>query len=163
MDNVLLLLGGNIGNKEKTIQESLKHITLECGAIISQSKIYRSEPWGFDAQDFFLNMAVEIETNLDPYHLLIAIHKIEKELGRTRVGDGNYHSRTIDIDIIFYGDRVLNSPDLQIPHPRMHLRRFVLLPLNDIASHYIHPILNVSVQQLLNECPDKLEVTECLY
>lgn len=160
MESALLLLGSNMGKKYEVLQEALKQIGVECGAIVSHSKIYRSEPWGFEADGFFLNMAIEIETYLEPHLLLKTVLEIENRLGRTRLDDGNYHSRTIDIDIIFYGHCVVDSPTLIIPHPNMHLRRFVLLPLSEIAPKYTHPILGISVLDILNLCVDKSEVAE---
>lgn len=158
MESAFLLLGSNMGNSNQILQEALRKLELKCGTILSHSKMYSSEPWGFEAQCSFLNMAIEIETELEPQVLLYTIHQIESELGRTRVSDGKYHSRTIDIDIIFYGNRVVESQNLIIPHPKMHLRRFVLMPLSQIAPNYIHPTLKVSVNVLLNQCLDKSQV-----
>lgn len=158
MERVFLLLGSNIGNKSKTLLEAIELLAIECGSITSQSKTYKSEPWGFESKDDFLNVAVELETNLEPYSLLESILDIENRLGRTRVEDGKYHSRTIDIDIIFYGERVIVSQSLIIPHPNMHLRRFVLLPLSEICPRLIHPTLNVSVATLLKICEDNSQV-----
>lgn len=158
MERVFLLLGSNIGNKSKTLLEAIELLAIECGSITSQSKTYKSEPWGFESKDDFLNVAVELETNLEPYSLLESILDIENRLGRTRVEDGKYHSRTIDIDIIFYGERVIVSQSLIIPHPNMHLRRFVLLPLSEICPSLIHPTLNVSVATLLKICEDNSQV-----
>ena len=104
METAFLLLGSNMGDRYKFLQEALKLLNAKCGTIISQSKIYKSEPWGFEAEQGFLNMALEIETKLDPHILLSFILQIERRLGRTRVNDGKYHSRSIDIDIIFYGN-----------------------------------------------------------
>lgn len=162
MESVFLLLGSNLGNKNDILQEALHHISLECGSIVSYSKIYSSEPWGFESCNSFLNMAVKLETELSPSILLESILKIETELGRTRVNDKKYHSRTIDIDIIFYGNLIIETDTLVVPHPKMHLRRFVLTPLNDIAPKYIHPVLNRSVKDLLKQCLDKSIVVSIL-
>jgi len=160
MESAFLLLGSNMGNKYQILQDAIEQLSIECGSVVSQSKIFESEPWGFEADGSFFNLAIEIETDKDPYELLDSILKIENSLGRIRLDDGKYHSRTIDIDIIFYGNRVIDSKNLIIPHPNMHLRRFVLLPLCEIAPDYIHPKFKIFVKNLLALCEDKLGVVE---
>lgn len=154
MKRAILLLGSNLGNKHLIVHEALNQLSLKCGSIVVKSKNYSSEPWGFEAESHFINMAVEIKTDLEPHVLLEQILKIESEMGRTRVNDGKYHSREIDIDIIFYGNRVIETESLIIPHPKMHLRSFVLLPVNEIAPDFIHPVLKSSVGNILEECTD---------
>jgi len=160
MESAFLLLGSNMGNKYQILQDAIEQLSIECGSVVSKSKIFESEPWGFESDDCFLNMAVEIETDSEPHMLLNSILKIENSLGRTRLADGKYHSRTIDIDIIFYGNRLIDSKDLIIPHPNMHLRRFVLLPLCEIAPDYIHPKFKIVIKDLLVLCEDNLAVVE---
>lgn len=158
MESAILLLGSNMGEKKAVVLEALSKLSAKCGSIVAKSNNYCSEPWGFKSDSDFINMAVHIKTDLEPHTLLETILKIESELGRTRVNDGNYHSRVIDIDIIFYGSRVLESQSLIIPHPRMHLRRFVLLPINELVPDFIHPTFNISIANLLEKCADTSEV-----
>jgi 2-amino-4-hydroxy-6-hydroxymethyldihydropteridine diphosphokinase len=156
-NNLFLLLGGNTGNIPETFSSAICEIETEIGKLISASPVYMSEPWGFHSKDLFLNQVLQIETTLFPEDILNKILFIERKLGRIRSGR-KYSSRTIDIDILFLGDKIINTPDLTIPHPRLHLRKFTLVPLNDIAPGFMHPLLKKSVSQLLLECEDSLDV-----
>ena len=162
MSIAYLLLGSNQGDKIAILQKAGERLQQLSIAPIVVSSLYESEPWGFEAEEWFLNQAVKIETDLKPHDLLRSILEIERSLGRVRQnGDGRiagYSSRTIDIDILLYEDIVNDTVDLQLPHPRMHLRRFVLLPLSEIAPGLIHPVLNVSIKKLLEECKDKSKI-----
>jgi 2-amino-4-hydroxy-6-hydroxymethyldihydropteridine diphosphokinase len=159
-NHLFLLLGGNTGNIAGNFSFSIRDIETEIGKLISASPVYMSEPWGFHSKDLFLNQVLQVETTLSPEDILKKILFIERKLGRIRSGK-KYSSRTIDIDILFLGDKIINTPDLTIPHPRLHLRRFTLVPLNDIAPGFIHPLLKKSVSQLLLECEDSLDVKPC--
>jgi 2-amino-4-hydroxy-6-hydroxymethyldihydropteridine diphosphokinase len=139
------------------LEQSLRAITERIGKPIGVSLIYESEAQGFDSEHKFLNCCVGVETACDPKELIVVIADIESGLGRTRTGKG-YADRTIDIDILMMGDRVIATVDLAIPHPRMHQRRFVLQPLCDVAPDVIHPVLQKSVRELLQICTDNNNV-----
>lgn len=145
-----------MGERESYIKEALLLLEREIGSISALSPLYNSEPWGFNAEQWFLNQAVEIETNLEPSPLLERIMEIEQQLGRNREEEksGGYSSRVIDIDILLYEDKMVESEELTIPHPRMHLRRFVLEPLNKIAANIYHPKMGLSIGELLESCQD---------
>lgn len=158
----VLLLGSNRGDKVSLIEKASGMVQELSKGESKLSSLYESEPWGFDTDEWFLNRAVIIDTNLDPYELLNKILFIEKELGRVREisipAEKVYSSREIDIDIIFYSNLLIDSKSLIVPHPRMHLRRFVLEPVCEIAPDYVHPGLRVTVRQFLTECEDTSKV-----
>mgnify|MGYP001767227931 CR=1 FL=1 len=153
MDKVILGIGTNTGNREMNLKAALKSINLHAGTIRKSSSIYETSPWGFTSDEKFLNMVVEIETTLNPYGLLGKLLMIEALQGRLRNGAG-YASRIIDIDILFYGEKIINEGELIVPHPRLHQRRFILIPLCEITPELIHPVSGKTVFELLNECND---------
>ena len=157
MEKVYLCLGGNVGDSRQYLNQAITLISSRMGIVVMQSAVYQSEPWGFNAEQMFLNQAVMVETELEPHAVLESCLQIESELGRTRSGNG-YEPRTIDIDIIFFGSRIINQPDLQVPHPLMHQRNFVLLPLYEIAPEFVHPVFGKTIRQLFAECDDKSAV-----
>ena len=159
MAKVYLLLGGNLGDRNYYIQRSEQLINSELGAIINRSSIYETEPWGFQHNQNFYNRVVVINTLLNPQELLEKIHNIENDLGRKRVSQ-QYSARTIDIDILFYDDLILNEPNLIIPHSQLHNRKFTLEPLCEIKPEFIHPLMNISVSELLSQCEDSLVVSK---
>jgi 2-amino-4-hydroxy-6-hydroxymethyldihydropteridine diphosphokinase len=158
MNITYLCLGGNIGDRIKTIDEAKLKISHLAGNITSSSSIFETEAWGVTNQNAYLNQCIKVETNYSSNELIEILLSIEKELGRERTEKNGYQSRTIDIDILFYNDEIINNSNLIIPHPRLHLRNFVLQPLNEIASEYLHPILNKSIFNLLINCEDRLDV-----
>ncbi|WP_299578302.1 2-amino-4-hydroxy-6-hydroxymethyldihydropteridine diphosphokinase [uncultured Sunxiuqinia sp.] len=157
MAKVFLLLGGNLGNKKVIFNQALALLEEAVGKIEQQSAIYETEPWGFESEDLFWNQVVVLETRLDADSLLVETQQIEYQLGRVRHG-AQYSSRLIDLDILFYDQLILNQPRLEIPHPRMGERRFVLEPLAEIAPDFIHPASKKTIAQLLAECTDQLAV-----
>ena len=157
MEKVYLCLGGNIGDTRNYLQNAVAMIDRRIGRIVNQSAVYQSEPWGFNAEQMFLNQVVVAETELEPHAVLELCLQIEAELGRTRSGNG-YEPRTIDIDIIFFGENVIDTPDLKVPHPLMHKRNFVLRPLCDVAADFVHPVFGLTVRQLAAICDDKAVV-----
>jgi len=159
MESVYLLLGSNSGDREDYLTKALMLIDVISADVPVISSVYESEPWGFDSETWFLNLAVEIKSDLSPGILLERLQNIESGLGRIRdpLAKG-YESRGIDIDIIFFGDRIIDSETLQIPHPKAHLRKFVLKPLCDLCPQFVHPRLGVTLENLLRECPDNSKV-----
>ncbi len=157
---LFLLLGGNQGNRESMLCQATDLIQQRIGSVVGLSGRYHTAPWGDFAageqpQDF-LNQAVEVHTLLSPAECLSRALAIEQALGRVRPQQpvSGYASRPIDIDLILYGSLLLRTDRLILPHPRMHLRRFVLTPLCDLAPDFIHPVFNKTLSQLLSECPD---------
>jgi 2-amino-4-hydroxy-6-hydroxymethyldihydropteridine diphosphokinase len=157
MNKAYLLTGGNIGNREETLETALTLIRQYCGNIIAISSIYETAAWGKNDQPSFLNQALQIHTDLQPRRLLRQLLKIETRIGRVR--EEKYGPRIIDIDILFYNEEVHNYRLLKLPHPEIQNRRFVLVPLVEIAAEFIHPVLKKTIAELLAICPDKLEVS----
>jgi 2-amino-4-hydroxy-6-hydroxymethyldihydropteridine diphosphokinase len=159
MEEVLLSLGSNMGDRAGNLQKALSMIGERAGEVAAVSSIYETEPWGFNADTPFYNMVAAVSTRLEPSEFLAEILAVEVKLGRVRdPRSDRYTSRPIDIDILFFGDRVINTPGLSIPHPRLHERRFVLVPLNEIAAEKVHPISRKKVLTLLEECSDESNV-----
>ncbi len=156
MNTAYLLTGGNMGNRKRNLSQAHKLITELCGNISTASSIYETAAWGKTDQPSFLNQALQIKTTLEPEALLKQILKIEKQIGRIR--EEKYGPRIIDIDILFYNDEIHKYPQLTLPHPEIQNRRFVLVPMAEIAPAFIHPVFKKTIAELLNNCPDKLEV-----
>ncbi len=157
MNSAYLLLGSNMGNSVEIVGLALAILEKECGHISKKSSLYETEPWGFESESNFLNIVVCIETERSALSLLSKIHETEQKLGRTRTNN-QYTSRLIDIDILLFNDTIIESEILVIPHPRMHLRQFVLQPLSEIAGDFVHPVFLKSINQLLTECADTKNV-----
>jgi 2-amino-4-hydroxy-6-hydroxymethyldihydropteridine diphosphokinase len=157
MKRVFLGIGTNLGNRGNNLKEAVARIAENIGPIMKSSSVYETEPWGFQASDEFLNMVVMVETKLTPSGLLGRILMIETLLGRVR-DEKQYTSRVIDIDILFYEDQIIDEKSLKIPHPLMHERRFVLVPLCEIDPEMFHPVLKKTVASLLKTCKDKSKV-----
>ena len=157
MERVYLCLGGNVGDTRQYLEQAIGLIDSRIGRVTAKSAIYQSEPWGFKAEQMFLNQVVIAETELAPNAVIEQCLQIETELGRARSGNG-YEPRTIDIDIIFFGNQKINQPNLIVPHPLMHRRNFVLQPLCNVAPDFVHPIFGLTVKQLVAVCDDKAVV-----
>ena len=154
--HLYVALGSNIGNKFAYLQKAVDALFLEIGHIEKISPVYETVSWGFKAEPF-LNAVIYLKTNLKAEEILKKILTIEKKLGRIKKQTLQYESRIIDIDILYVDDLNFSIENLEIPHPKMQQRRFVLQPLNDIAPQLVHPIIKKSTTQLLNECIDKAE------
>jgi len=154
MKEVYLGLGSNLGDREKHLSDAVSLLTEEAGELLQCSSVWETEPWGFEADTTFLNMAISIETPLDVEEFFSVMHSIESRLGRERTGKG-YCSRTIDIDVLFWGSEIINRNGIQVPHPAIQSRLFVLSPLNEIAADFIHPVSRLSVSEMLNRCGDR--------
>ena len=156
MNTAFLLIGGNMGDREERLATATKEIALHGGPVGLQSSLYQTAAWGLEEQAPFLNQALAIHTFLSPQQLLQVIFLIEEKLGRKR--EIRYGPRLIDIDILLYGEEVVQSAHLEIPHPQLPFRRFALIPLAEIAAEVVHPVLKKPIRQLLDECPDTLDV-----
>ncbi|PLX04549.1 MAG: 2-amino-4-hydroxy-6-hydroxymethyldihydropteridine diphosphokinase [Marinilabiliales bacterium] len=157
-NTAFILLGGNINPRFTYLKKAESKISTVVGHIISKSNIYETEAWGFESEDNFLNEVLLVETNLSANSLLKELLEIEKSLGRKRNEGEAYSSRTLDADILYYNNDIIDEEDLSIPHPRLHLRKFVLEPLCEIAANYVHPKLKMSNKVLLKNCDDKSRV-----
>ena len=147
-------IGSNLGNRLQNLQEAVFLLGTEVGNIIAISKVYESASWGFDSSDF-LNACLALETHLTPLAILKKILAIEKSMGRVRLQEGGYEARTIDIDILYFDAEIIHSDHLVIPHAKLQERKFILLPLSDIAPQKYHPVLRKDTRNLIQECKDK--------
>ena len=146
---IYLGLGTNQGDKEENLKRAIEMLSLALGTYTSLSSFIETEPWGFESQNSFLNCVVAFRTTLPPMELLETTEKIERELGRTAKSNGGvYHDRIIDIDILLYGNEIINTERLTVPHPLMHERNFVLTPLCEIAPQAIHPVIGKSIAEI---------------
>tara|TARA_R110002012_G_scaffold62168_4_gene163336 strand:- start:2357 stop:3499 length:1143 start_codon:yes stop_codon:yes gene_type:complete len=155
---VYLSLGSNLGNRLANLQKAIFHIQQKAGKILDISAVYENPAFGFEGDDF-LNIVLSLLTPLEPKELLDTLLQIEVDFGRIRSNAG-YSSRTLDIDIIYYGTEVISDDDLVIPHPQMQHRNFVLKPLGDIAPQFYHPVLYKDTRNLLQECRDKSKLSK---
>ena len=158
MEKCYVLFGSNMGDKNQIFAQACLLIN-RCGRIAQVSSAYESEPWGFEAEEWFLNRLIIVETELEPEEMMRQLLDIEAELGRVRHPETEgYTSRTADLDILYYGSRIVLTDSLTIPHPRLHERRFALLPLCELVPQLVHPAFNFTQTELLRRCHDFSEV-----
>lgn len=158
MERIFIHLGSNLGDRRQYLEAAIAAIEKQVGPLVARSSLYETEAWGTQAQPDFLNMAIELSTNLDPEALMLCLLRIEAELGRLRSENEIRGPRTIDLDLLAYGNRAQESPLLILPHPRMHLRNFVLVPLMDLAAEWEHPVLGKSIEELYWDSSDNSDV-----
>jgi len=151
MEEVILSLGSNMGDRAGNLRRAVALIGEGAGTVTAVSSVYETEPWGFSADTPFYNMAAIVQTTLAPPEFLAVLLAIEEKLGRVREsGTERYTSRPIDIDILFFGDQIIDTEGLTVPHPRLHERMFVLAPLNEIAPDKVHPVLSMKVSAIFD-------------
>jgi len=157
MSKVILLLGSNLGKRIAILENAIDAIGESIGNVDKCSSLYQTDPWGFKSEHLFLNQVISVETTLSPLDVLRGLQKIEDQLGRVRETN-HYESRTIDIDILFYDNLRVDMEQLQIPHPRLHMRRFTLIPLLEVVGDFFHPVLNERLDIIVENCSDKSKV-----
>lgn len=157
-DGIYILLGTNLGERKNNLQDAISKLNeVDEIFVTNRSKIYESSPWGITNQPRYLNQVLEVATSLEPYQLLIKLLSVEHKMGRTRNGI-KWGPRIIDIDLLFYNQSCVERTGLVVPHPQLHNRRFTLIPLDEIAPLFYHPLLKKTTHQLLEECQDPLVV-----
>lgn len=156
MNKLYLLLGSNMGNSQQQLNTAIKHIGKKIGRVSRKSRLYQTAAWGNNDQPDFLNQVIVVLSKLDAAACISGILEIEHEMGRVRTKKNA--PRIIDIDILYFNKDIIDQPNLQVPHPAIHLRRFVLTPLNELSPSFINPVLLKNNHQLLKICKDKLDV-----
>lgn len=156
MNGIYLIIGGNLGDRDQMLLQCRQAISRHIGPIVQQSGIYETKAWGNEDTPDYLNQVLQIDTRRSANEIMDICLSIELEMGRTR--QARWEARLIDIDLLFYHGDIIDRPNLHVPHPRMTDRRFVLVPLHEIAPGFIHPQLNCTVADLLADCKDPLEV-----
>lgn len=157
MKKVCLLLGSNMGDRLLYLSQAIELLHDADTSVQLVSHVYESNPWGFDSFDRFLNLALVMHVGITPAQLLQKCLAVESKLGRVRNHDG-YSSRTLDVDILLFGDEVINTEQLTVPHPRLSIRRFALVPVVQLMAETLHPVMKISMGRLLQVCPDKDDV-----
>ncbi len=155
-NDIYLLLGSNLGDREAYLKNGIDLLESRDFEIMDRSSVYSTRAWGKTDQPTFLNQVIHVRSSHDPVTVLSQLLQVENLLGRKR--NGKWGPRNIDIDLLFYGKSVIDLPELKVPHPELHLRRFTLEPLNQLIPDFSHPVLGKTISELLSECPDHGEV-----
>lgn len=154
MKTAYLGIGGNLNDTLELFKQTIVQLENQGIHVTQTSSIYKTKAWGFESQNDFLNAVFEVRVNVEPLELLARINEVESKLGRVRTQSNNYTDRPIDLDILFYGDEVFNSEKLSIPHEKLHLRNFVLVPLNELIPDFYHPKLHQKISELTKKTID---------
>lgn len=149
-ERVFIGLGSNMGDREARLKQAIADLKRRAGAVVQESSVIETAPWGFEAEQHFLNQVLELRTPLEPLPLMKELLDIESDMGRIRSEEPRYSSRPIDLDLLFYGDRVINLLELKVPHPLLEEREFVLKPMAEIAPDFIHPTDGHTMEELLD-------------
>jgi 2-amino-4-hydroxy-6-hydroxymethyldihydropteridine diphosphokinase len=155
-NEVFISLGSNLGDRAENLKTAIHAIELKVGAIVRQSSVYETKPWGKSNQPDFFNQVILVHSDLSPQDCLLLLSAVEEQMGRKR--EEKWGARIIDLDLLYVGDEVIHTEKLSLPHPGISQRRFVLVPLIEIAPDFVHPQLRKDHRQLLSECSDLLEV-----
>ena len=155
LHSVFIILGSNLGDKIAHLEQGCDWLR-QIGTVNRSSNIYETEPWGVDDHPSYLNLVLELTTDLPPGRLMKACLRIERQFGRIR--KKGIKPRVLDIDILLYDNRIVEQKKVTIPHPRMHLRRFALIPLAELAPDKVHPVFGITIKELLDQCPDRSAV-----
>ncbi|RFZ95023.1 2-amino-4-hydroxy-6-hydroxymethyldihydropteridine diphosphokinase [Mucilaginibacter conchicola] len=161
MIDVFLLLGSNLGNRKLFLDRAIDSISAQVAPVVKASGVYETQSWGKTDEPDYLNQVLLLKTDMPAKVLLHKVLAIEQELGRVR--EERWGSRVIDIDILFYGDTIIDEPDLKIPHPQLHNRRFTLEPLVELTPDLLHPVLRKNMLQLKTELSDSLIVKKVYF
>lgn len=156
LQKLIILIGGNEGDVKQTFLQVVSELEKRIGGLTASSSLYETDAWGPVKQANFLNQALVFRTTLSPVQCLRIALETERKFGRVRAE--RYGPRTIDIDILYLGNQVIQSKELVLPHPEIANRRFVLVPLNEVCPGFVHPLMNISNRELLKRCKDQLEV-----
>jgi 2-amino-4-hydroxy-6-hydroxymethyldihydropteridine diphosphokinase len=156
MVSIFLLLGSNLGDRAFYLKEAIKFVEKYIARVKAVSSVYETQSWGKTNLPDYLNQVLQLESDLDAHLVLTLILDIERKMGRRR--DEKWGSRIIDIDLLLYGDQIINTPDLVVPHPELHRRRFTLEPLAEIAPGTVHPVFGKTIFELKTELEDQLIV-----
>lgn len=157
---IVFSLGGNVGNVEEIFKKAIQLMEQNFGILKLKSSLYVTKAWGVENQPDFLNQILVFECSLKPIDVLNHSLFIEKQLGRDRTNQNRWEQRPIDIDILFYGNEIINLPELIVPHPFIQDRNFILSPLVELMPNYIHPLLKKKIQEIYTDCMDRLEVSK---
>lgn len=158
-NQIYISLGSNLGNRKANIYDAFDAIEKNIGSIQKISSLYQSEPWGFSSKEYFINCVINIQSNLNAEKILTELHIIESNLGRIRTNTTNYSDRTIDLDLLYFGNMIIDA-GIILPHPRLYQRKFVLIPMVEIAPTFNDPYKNRTILQLLSDCDDESILTK---
>ena len=161
MNNVVLLLGTNVGDRPGNLKKALQEINIMLGQTIQQSSVYETAPWGNTEQEIFLNRVVIIQSEINAEEMMDRILRIENEMGRVRTM--KWEPRIMDIDILFFNNEIILTKNLIVPHPNLHERKFTLMPLAELMPDFVHPVLKKTIAEILLDLDDNLEVTKTSY